>query len=139
VELTVKGMAFNQRTVWFELGPSLALWATGVLFSLSVSEQTQLRGAIEYKAVRKPSGVGFELDYNVRLPKDLEFTPKYLYLFVVVMTAWIIALLISQEVVRDFTVISRWSGEIQFLTFISLFLGAASVGIALSSLSEVSK
>lgn len=132
IELSIKGMAYNKQDIWIELPPSIALWAVGVLFSLAVSEQTLLRGGVGYRATAQPGKPVIELEYELRLPSQIDFTPKYLYLFVVIMTVWIVALLLSQEALAN-------PGRVQFLMPCAWFLSGGSVAVALLTLTRADR
>ena len=137
VESAIKGIAFNSKIIWFEIGPKLCLWATGIFFSLSISEQTQLRGKTTYRVKKKVDGSGLEVDYDVKLPNDLSFTPKFLYLFVFAMSIWILSVIISSKIISVFYIAGRWTFQIHILTYLVLLLAGVTVGVAIKSLVEV--
>ncbi len=139
VESAIKGIAFDSKTIWFEIGPKLCLWATGIFFSLSVSEQTLFRGKTTYKVKKKENGSGLEVDYNVELPDDLSFTPRFLYLFIFAMSIWILSVIISSKIISLFYTVGKWTLQIHALTYLILFLAGVIVGAAIKSLAEAAK
>lgn len=133
---TIKIVAFNQNII-FEIPPYFALWSTGILFTLAVSEQTLFRGKPSYQISRTPSGSGIIIEYSISLPDDLDFSPKFLYFFVGSMMIWILSILFSGLTAQLYTTLNHWNSKISILYLINFSLSGLSIGIALRSLLEV--
>jgi hypothetical protein len=137
ISSAIKAIAFHNVNFIIDLPEKCSLWAAGVLFSLAVSEQTQFGGRTSYSVSRKQSGTGIEVDYNVILPQQLEFTPKYVYLFVFSMMLWILTLLLCGQVSvwnTAGTGMVLWSSLVCAIAYV---LAGANIGISLRALVEV--
>lgn len=135
VASAIKLVAFQNYGFLLELAPELSLWSTGVLFSLAVSEHTQLGGRAQHEIRPSQSGSGIEVTYRVALPERLEFSPRMIYLFVYSMTSWILNILIAGKATMVLQTGSTWRAAI--LVGLGFALAGASVGVAHRSLREV--
>lgn len=137
VGAAIKFSAFQDARVLFDLPPQAALWASGILFSLSVSEQTYFRAKLVPRYTRHKTRPGFSVDYDVTIPEDPGFSPRFIYLFLVGMAAWIFCLLLSgygaSQTARQLDGLRIASVAVSYL------LSAVVVGVALRSLYEVTR
>lgn len=138
ISAAIKIISFKNQNVWLEVSPELSLWAVGIFFSLSISEQTQFGGKTAYRVSRKTSGTGIEINYEVILPDNLEFSPKYIYLFVYSIMIWILTILISGYAVGLFSNVNQWTLQVCFSNALGLILSGTIVGAAVRCLYEVS-
>ena len=76
IAAAIKLAAFSNTTFFIDLPTELALWATGVMFSLAVSEQMILKGRAEAVFRRKETGTGIEIEYRAIAPESLDFSPR---------------------------------------------------------------
>lgn len=136
ISVAIKIISFKNQNVWLEVSPEISLWSVGIFFSLSVSEQTQFGGKTAYKISKKKTGI--EINYDVVLPDKLEFSPKYLYLFVFSFMIWVLTQLLSGLTVGLFTVEHTWSFTVCFFNAIGLLLSGITAGAAIRCLNEVS-
>jgi hypothetical protein len=134
---SIKIISFKNHNVWLDVSPELTLWAVGIFFSLSISEQTQFGGKTAYRISRKTSGTGIEINYDVILPDKLEFSPKYVYLFVFSIMIWILTILISGYATGLFISGNTWTPRICFFNFIGLAISGIVIGAAVRCLNEV--
>lgn len=133
----IKLIAFKNNSFYIEMPSEFSLWAVGILFSLSVSEQTIFGGKTGYQISKKQSGTGIEVDYQVILPDQLEFTPKYIYLFVFSMSVWIICLLLCGQANTYLHATQPEINLCALVTVIAYMIAGLSIGIALKALVEV--
>lgn len=135
----IKLVAFRSTTVWFEVQPAAALWATGVLFTLAVSERTYFRAKLVTQISKKPSGSGIEVEYVVTIPDDLDFTPKFMYLFLIGVVMWMLTLLLSGYASELYSASQSLTlGGLLAISFSVLFASGIVV-TAVRTLHEVSK
>ncbi len=134
VGAAIKFAAFNDTSVLFHLAPEVALWATGILFTLSVSEQTYFRARLVPRITRHDSSPGFSVNYDVTIPEELGFSPKFIYLFLSSVSIWIFCLLLS-----GYSASAPLSSLKISSVIFSYFLAALVVGAALRSLYEVTR
>ena len=139
VGAAIKVVAFGSTAVWFEIQPAACLWATGVLFSLAVSERTYFRAKLVTQISRKPTGSGIVVDYVVTIPEDLDFTPKFMYLFLVGVAIWIFSLLLSGYAMGVYSISHNLTVGSIISTAISVLLASGIVITAVRTLNEVSK
>jgi hypothetical protein len=132
----IKLIAFGKTSFILDIGSEFALWATGVLFSLAAANKVLLEGRTEQVFKKKSSGTGIENDYIALPPDELDFTPKYLYLFIYSMMSWILTLLISEQAHIIYGTAKAHSFASISLAFLALSLAATSVGIAIRALLE---
>jgi hypothetical protein len=135
VGAAIKVVAFGKVTFYIDLGPELALWATGVLFSFAVSEQA-LFGGRTVNEVRKAEN-GLTMNFRVALPDQVEFNPRFVYLFVVCMAIWILDLLCAgkAELLIEHNPNALLLPACLIIT--ALALAGFAVGLALRALREV--
>ena len=136
VGAAIKFSAFRDARALLDLSPEAALWATGILFSLSVSEQTYFRARLVPRYTRHTTRPGFSVDYDVTLPEELGFNPKFIYLFLVSMAVWVFCLLLAGYGAVDASQLNAL--RISSVAF-SYLLSATVVGVALRSLYEVTQ
>ncbi|MCI0487717.1 MAG: hypothetical protein L0229_14080 [Blastocatellia bacterium] len=139
VGAAIKVFTFGSTTVWFEIQPSVSLWATGVLFSLAVSERTYFRAKLVTQISRKPTGAGIIVDYVVTLPDELDFTPKFMYLFLIGVAIWILTLLLSGYALGVYSSSHSLSLGGLLAISISVLLASGITIAAVRTLNEVSK
>jgi hypothetical protein len=133
----IKIISFRNHNVWLEVSPELTVWAVGIFFSLSVSEQTQFGGKTKIRASKKSPGT-VEFKIEAVLPDRFEFSPKYVYMFMYSIMMWILTILISGYAVGLFSAEHQWTARIWLSNVIGLILSGSTVGAALRCLSEVS-
>lgn len=138
IAVAIKIISFGDYYIWLEIAPELALWATGVLFSVSITEYTLFGGRTTYKIRRKRTGNGFEVDFNIEFPNELDFGFKYQYLFVYSMMIWILTLLFSGHAVEMLTTTNQWTWDVHGWNFLCLLLSGTTIGAAIHCLFEVS-
>ena len=140
ISAVVKLGAYEDIDVYFEVAPEAALWATGILFTLTASENTYFPARLKLRTSKKPSGTGYDVDYDVVLPEEeIGFTPKFLYFFVVSVGIWIITVLLSGHAIKSFSSANEITLCIFLETSLSVLLAAGLVGFTLKTLYEVLK
>jgi len=95
VASAIRYATFSDFNFWVHLPSDLTLWATGILFSLTVSESTNYQARMMPKTKKNPNGAGFTVDYEITIPDEPGFNPKFLYLFLFSMGIWILCLLMG--------------------------------------------
>ena len=80
---------------WLLIPPELALWSTGILFTLASSEDTYRSAKIKESINPKSTGKGIEISYEVELGDDYGFKARYLYLFLFSLVIWFGVILVS--------------------------------------------
>ena len=91
----IRYTTFDDNTFWVQIPPELSLWATGILFSLIVSENTYYQARLVPRIKRSSDGSGFTVKYEVTLPNQPSFTVKFIYLFLFALAIWILCILLS--------------------------------------------
>jgi len=137
---SIKFSAFDDTGAWINLAPDAALWGTGILFSLSVSDQTYSGARLISNMKRHQKGNGYSIQYEVTIPETPGFTSKYIYLFFVGMAFWIFCVLLTGHVETLISIdkdLFFW--KILGLSVLSYVLAASVVGAALRALYEVAK
>ena len=137
VGAAIKFSTFQDSGVFYDIAPEAALWATGILFSLSVSEQAYFGVRLVPRYKRHVSRSGFSLSYEVTLPQDPNFGPRFVYIFLVGMAIWIFCLLLSGYGASQPAASQSWWAIVS--TLLSYFLAALLVGAALRCLYEVTR
>lgn len=137
ISISVKTLAFEKSSFPLEISPEIALWATGIFFSLAISEQTLLGGKAGYD-LKRSSDNAIEISYRVILPEKIEFSPKYTYLFLYGLMTWIISLLLSEKGALLLEQTKGWNTHTYLMCIANIFVSGLAVGIALRSLKEVS-
>lgn len=147
IGITIKAVSFDDNTVWFEIAPEAALWATGVFFTIAIADDIFSRAKLLPKYKRKETGLGYEIDYDITLPEsyDLSSQTKYFYIFLISLVAWIINIFLSGFALEASSS-STPGGVAITLTPLSIFLFAISIAIAggmvvlaIRALGEISK
>lgn len=128
IEIGIKGIAFNSKTLVIDIFPSICLWVTALYFTLSISEQNKLNATATPRLRRNNSGDGIEITYDMRLPDSLDFSPKYLFLFIVSVVIWIFTILLSQKALTYWVIDNEYSNRIIILMLINLFLTSFNLG-----------
>lgn len=95
VASAIRYTTFSDFNFWVHLPSDLTLWATGILFSLSISENSNYQARMLPRTKRNSSGSGFSVEYEITLPEEPGFNPKYLYLFLFAMGIWVLCLLLG--------------------------------------------
>jgi hypothetical protein len=129
--------AYSNTDVFFELGSEVSLWAVGILFALSVSESTYSGAKLGRHVSQKPSGTGYEVDYDVTLTGEFGFTPKYFYLFLLGVAIWIATLLLGDHAIQCYSSTQSLTGIGMLVTLASMFLGGSLVVMAVRTVYEV--
>ncbi len=141
VGAAIKFMTFKDTGVFIDLSPEVALWATGILFSLSVSEHTYSNAKLVSKYTKNNEKPGFAVAYDVTISDNPGFTPKFIYLFLIGMAVWIFCLLLSGYAGSASS--SAMAGKLDYYQLaaiaISYLFAASLVGVALRSLYEITK
>lgn len=146
ISIAIKVIAFGNNAVWFEIAPEATLWATGVLFTIAVADDTLSQARLLPKYKKKQSGSGFEVDYDITLPDsyDPSERSKYFYAFLIALGAWIINIFLSGLAIANaFSTSSAQQANINptvvILFFISIFIAMTIVIFAIRLLQEASK
>lgn len=140
LESLIKGLTMDCQTVFYELSPKLSLWATGVFFTLSVSEQTQFKGKLAYDVSSDENKNSVEIKYRVIPPSNLSFSPKYIYMLIVSLVSWLVCVILSYksiQIYNSFIVQDQVPPTLFAYTIPSMLLAFFMVGFAISSLKEV--
>lgn len=139
ISASVKIIAFKNHNVWLEVAPELALWAVGIFFSLSISEELILGGKTVRTVSKKASGRGLEIDYVPVLPDNVEFSPKYIYLLIYGIMIWVLTTLLSGQAIEIFDQVEWWDYRVCALNACGIVLSGTAVGAAVRALLEASK
>lgn len=91
----IKAFAFKNYDFWIVIPPELALWSTGILFTLASSEETYRSAKIKESINKKDGGKGITIDYDVVVGDDYGFKARYLYLFLFSLVIWLAVILVS--------------------------------------------
>jgi hypothetical protein len=135
----IKLVAFKSPTVWFEVQPAAALWATGILFTLAVSERTYFRARLVTQVSKKSSGSGVDVNYVVEIPDDLAFSSKMIYLFVGGVAIWILTILLSGYAYAAYSSLQGFSIGFVAAIFLSVLLASTVVITAVLTLNDTTK
>jgi hypothetical protein len=130
IELGIKGIAFNSDTLFIDIYPSISLWITALYFTLSISEQDKFNATATPRLSKKSSGDGIEITYDVRLPENLDSTPKYLFMFIISVAIWIFTVLLSQKSLTFWVTDKAYSCRIIIFILINQFLTCFNIGSA---------
>lgn len=133
---TIRLAAFEDSAFWWHIPPEVALWSAGVLFSLAVSEQTYFGSRLNPRVVPKEGGLGYSVDYDVTIPTQAGFTPKFIYLFLFVVAVWVLDLVLGGFAQKTFET-GGFQTSVIVATAISYFLAAGAVAAAVRGLYEV--
>ncbi len=141
-EWVIKSLAFGSETALFELGPKLSLWSSGIFFTLAISEQTKFHGTVKRKVVKKANGRGIEIDYDVDIPEDLEFSSTYLLWLIAAIVIWMVCVVLSNRAIIIYNLILQGNDHINIWSaygwnFIAFILSFFITSKAMSSLKEV--
>jgi hypothetical protein len=137
IATAIRILGFDSYTFFLTMGSDFAIWATGVLFSLSATEGFNLGSRTEVVFKQKPTGTGIEIDYKAIPPNKIDWGPKLLYLFVYTMMIWILTIALGEKCTELFIIHQNYSLKIIVYAILSIVLSATSVGVAIRSLLEV--
>ncbi len=133
----IKAFAFRDHLYWINIPSEISLWALGVLFTLSASEQTYYNARLVPKVTKQKTG--YSVEYGVTISDSVGFTPKYLYLFLIGIPVWIWTMLIGGSISRTYSGSGIIDIKILFLSAVSYFIAFVLVFSAIRVLHEVSK
>jgi hypothetical protein len=152
IGIMIKCFAFKNDAVWVEIAPEATLWATGILFSISVADTTFSQAKLLSKYKKKTTGTGYEVDYVVTLSDSYDPSghSRYLYLFLFGLGAWIFNIFIGgflSTKIAESAQRSSVSAEVTAvfglrffgLLLLSVVVASSMVFIALRALKEASK
>ena len=131
----IKLIAFRNFTFYIDLFPDLALSATGILFSFAVSEQALFGARTTNQVRRAETGTGVIMEFGVSLPDQIEFNPRFIYLFMICMAVWILTLLCAGQA-QALQKESAYAASGAFI-MLSAAMAGTTVGIAVRSLRQV--
>lgn len=127
----IKFFGFAAKDIWLTVAPELSLWATGVLFSLSVARSTFLSAKATPTFTQNPGSSSVTISYAVQLPSKIESSEKYLYSFMFTMTLWVLTVLLSGYCVKTVGTSTAWTTEVWVWNTVGLMLSGISIGIAM--------
>jgi hypothetical protein len=140
IAMAIKVITFSDYTPWFQIAPEASLWAAGILFAIAVSEQTYF--PIRRRLITKQSASGYALEEVESSPeRNVGFTPRFIYMFLIVMALWLLTLLLGEYAAKEFGRLRAFAlHPWLFLAFgSSVFLAAVAVWVALTGLREVAE
>lgn len=105
----IKLVAFESDSLLFDVPPDATLWAVGVFFSLAVSEQTYSGARLKSTVNKTEAGDGYQVTYGITLSDQPGFTPKFMYVLLVGITAWIVTLLLSGYAAKQYGQVHNYS------------------------------
>lgn len=133
----IKVYAFNDHNYWITFPSEISLWALGILFSSSASEQTYHAAKLAPKITKQKSG--YSVEYSVTITDSVGFTPKYLYLFFAAIPIWIWTMLIAGHVSAEYAKTGSISIGIILSSSLSYVVSSAITISAIRVVREVSK
>lgn len=133
----IKVFAFNDSSFWIQIPQEISLWATGVLFTLSTSEKTYYNARLTPKYAK--NAAGFQVDYEITLDDEFGFKPKFIYLFLIGATIWIINLILSNVLTEMMASTTSTTLKLVFAIVIPYLLSVFITIIALYSTYEISR
>jgi len=133
----IRYVAFDNPLVWVEAAPEAALWATGIFFTLAVSASNFLERRAVPRMEPDAEGTGFRVKYEVVLPQDLRPSQKFLYMFLIAITVWIVDVLLVGSALKSYDTTQRF--ELLFMVCVatSFSITAFVIVLALRSIREV--
>lgn len=135
----IKFIAFKNNMVWIEAAPEAALWATGILFTLSVSAGNFLERKAIPRMEHDPDGSGFKVKYDIILPENLKPTQRFFYLFLAALVVWILDIFLIGSAID----LHNAAGKFELVSIAcissSFLLTSAIVVIAICSVGETLK
>ncbi len=135
----IRYATFDDSAFWIQIPPELTLWATGILFSLSVSENTYYQARLTPRTRRNPSGTGFTVDYDITLPDQPGFTAKFMYLFLFALAIWILCLLMAGSAQAAFSAITFSLNDLLLPIVPAFLLASTVVATTLRALYDVTR
>ena len=141
---SIQYVTFNKGGVFYNLPSDLALWATGIMFSICVSEPALNQAKLTPNYKKHQNGRGFSVDYDITLPEEINSTPKLTYFFLICIAIWIGSILLSGTSQASIAAITPATTTLQLVAFysglsLSYFLSFFSVGLALYTLREAAQ
>ena len=91
----IRAFALNDFSFWIVIPPEIALWSSGILFTLATSERTYHNVKLNSTYSKNADGKSVSINYDIEIGDDLGFKPKYLYLFLLSVMIWILTLLLN--------------------------------------------
>jgi hypothetical protein len=87
--------SFSDSLFWLDVPQGISLWATGILFTLTMSEQTYHRAKLVPRVSRDPGQPSYSVAFDIDIADNPGFDPIYLFLFLAGIAAWIGCLLLG--------------------------------------------
>lgn len=135
----IKYFAYDNDSFWIDIPTELALWSTGILFTLASSERSYSRAKLNTEYTKKQSGTGYEVDFKVVVGDELGFTSKFLYLFLASIVIWIISIIMQGEIV-EVQNIDNYEGNKFFIALtVNYVLGIFVTVVAVVSIYQTTK
>lgn len=120
---------FGQANRLPDFAPELALWSTGILFALSLLQDTNSLGRGQPSVIRR--SLSYEVKVDLTTTDRAGFDTRYLYALVFTMMIWILTTVINSQCARILERTNTLSFGAVVLNIIGCFLAGISVGVAL--------
>lgn len=112
-----------------DFAPELSLWSTGILFTLSLLQDTKNSGRGRPSIIRRSSS--YEVKVDLTTSERLGFDTQYLYALVFTMMTWILTIVINNQCARILERANALTFGAVVLNIIGCLLAGISIGVAL--------
>jgi hypothetical protein len=136
ISSAIKLLLFTGTDVIFDLAPEFTLWSVGLLFAISVSENSLLAGRVRHVYERDENQATLLIRYQTLPPQNLNHSPRFLYFFVYAMMVWILTILMMEQAKHLNELSSKDCYHLFFIVG-AIFLSGTTVGLSIFCLKEV--